>query len=107
MLRSGPSDSVMERVAALYALIEADPGFLRLRRLMEVDWTEADTTVEAVGLPRLLRARAGKLAQLAAARPSVPWSDVADAIRYTERHDQTAQTALWWLATLSAAVSSE
>jgi hypothetical protein len=93
----GPTEIVMQRVASLYALVEDDTAFVRLRRLMEVDWTEADATVEAVGLPPLLQGRARKLASLAAGIPSVAWADMADAIRYTERHDEIARTALWWL----------
>lgn len=106
---SGPSETVLAQTRALYALIEADAAFVRLRCLMEVDWTEADATVDEVGLPRLLQVQARKLASLAAADPATGWADVADAIRYTERHDETARTALWWLGFVarSATVSSE
>jgi hypothetical protein len=82
----------------------ADPGFMRLRRLMEVDWSEAATTVEEIGLPRLLRNQVRKLRSLPAMRGArrVDWLDVADAIRYAERYDQAAQNALWWLGYLAS-----
>ncbi len=96
-----PSPAVQRRVEALLDLLARDPAFGRVRRLMEVDWSQAETTVEAIGLPRLLRHQARKLRALAAPGDGVSWSDVADAIRWSERHDTAARDALWWLGELS------
>ena len=99
---AGPPPAVMQRVEALYAALAGDAAFARLRRLMEVDWSAADATVEDLGLPRLMRHEAHKLAAVLAGAEGIDWADVADAIRYTERHDALAQDALWWLGQLAS-----
>jgi hypothetical protein len=99
---TAPSAAALRLTEALFALLSADPFFSRVRRLMEVDWSEADTTIEEIGLPRLLRQQAYKLWALLPAGSTAPeWCDVADAIRYSERHDGLARDALWWLGELS------
>jgi hypothetical protein len=99
-----PSATVFARVEALFAGIAADQGYARLRRLMEIDWTEADASVEAIGLPRLMQNQLRKLRALPAMRGAErdDWLDLADAIRYSERHDRIAQDALWWLSFLAS-----
>ena len=104
MAASGPSPVVVERVEALYALLSRDAAFARIHRLMEVDWSEADTTVEEIGLLRLMLHQARKLWSLLESSDAegVAWGDLADAIRYTERHDAVAREALWWLGQLAS-----
>jgi hypothetical protein len=86
----------------VYALLAADPTFSRVRRLMEVDWSLAEVTVEELGLPRLMRIQAGKLwALLDGGAMPLDAGAVAAAIRYTERHDALARDALWWLGQIS------
>jgi len=99
----GPSPTVFRWVDALYAALAADVAFARVRRLMEFDWSVSDLTVEALGLVRLLQNEARKLDTMFTDQGAgeVTWSDVADAIRYTERHDALAQDALWWLSHLA------
>ncbi len=97
-----PSRRALDRAEALYALLARDASFARVRRLWEVDWSEADVTVEALGLTRLLRHEAQKLLPLLDGTGGIGWADVAEAIRWTERHDALAQTALWWLGQLAA-----
>lgn len=92
-----PSRQALACAEALYALLARDAGFARVRRLWEVDWSEADVTVEALGLPRLTRNEARKLLPLLEDAGDTGWAEVAEAIRWTERHDELAQTALWWL----------
>ncbi len=99
---SGPSEQNFRLVEALYVVLGRDPAFARVRRLMEIDWSEADVTVEEIGLPRLMQNQARKLWSLSADIPGLPWSDAADAIRYTERHDGLARDALWWLGQLAS-----
>jgi hypothetical protein len=99
---AGPSREALERAEALYALLARDAAFARVRRLWEIDWSEADATVEDVGLLRLMRHEAQKLLSVLDGAAPAGWADVADAIRWTERHDGLAQTALWWLGQLAA-----
>jgi len=94
-----PSPRALDCAEALFALLARDAGFARVRRLWEVDWSEADVTVEALGLTRLMRHEARKLLPLI---DGAGWAEVAEAIRWTERHDPLAQTALWWLGQLAA-----
>lgn len=94
-----PSRQALDCAEALYALLAHDAAFARVRRLWEVDWSEADVTVEALGLTRLMRHEAQKLLPLL---DGAGWAEVAEAIRWTERHDALAQTALWWLGQLAA-----
>ncbi len=126
---SGPSASVLRLVEALYGVLGHDPAFARLHRLMEVDWSEADVTVEEIGLPRLMQNQARKLWSLSQeaaddapsdaalhtaeynspghlptghASANADFCDLADAIRYSERHDGLARDALWWLGQLAS-----
>jgi len=96
-----PSSEALECAEALYALLAQDAAFIRVRRLWEIDWSEAEATVEGVGLARLMRHEARKLLPLLEGA-GIAWADVADAIRWTERHDTLAQTALWWLGQIAA-----
>lgn len=96
-----PADDDLAAAERLYAVLSADSSYLRLRRLMEVDWSAAASiTVEELGLARLLRARARRLRRLLGDDPA-RWNAIAQAIRYTERHDRLARTALWWLGALA------
>lgn len=97
-----PSQRALDCAEALYAVLERDAGFVRVRRLWEIDWSEADVTVEALGLTRLMRHEARKLLPLMDGAGAIGWAEVAEAIRWTERHDTLAQTALWWLGQLAA-----
>ena len=97
-----PSPRALDCAEALYAVLARDAGFARVRRLWEIDWSEADVTVEALGLTRLLRNEARKLLPLLDGAGDTSWADVAEAIRWTERHDALAQTALWWLGQIGA-----
>ena len=97
-----PSRQAFECAEALYALLARDAAFARVRRLWEIDWSEADITVEALGLTRLMRHEAQKLLPLLDRAGGIDWTDVADAIRWTERHDALARTALWWLGQIAS-----
>ncbi len=101
-LDATPPQATLDCAEALYALLARDAAFTRVRRLWEIDWSEADVTVEDVGLTRLMQHEAQKLLPLLDGAAGIGWADVADAIRWTERHDALAQTALWWLGQLAA-----
>lgn len=98
----GPSEQVFWLVESLYVMLARGPAVARVRRLMEIDWSKADVTVEQIGLPRLMQNQARKLWTLLGNTPGLLCSDVADAIRYTERHDGLARDALWWLGQLAS-----
>ena len=96
-----PPRDAFETVEVLYTALASDGSFARLQRLMEVDWSaEADITVEDVGLARLLRSHAARLRALIG-DDAARWNELAQAIRYTERRDNLARTALWWLGHLA------
>lgn len=100
-MRPDPPPNDLEAVERLYAALAADGSYARLQRLMEVDWSaEADITVEEVGLARLLRSHAVRL-RAVIGDDAARWNDLAQAIRYTERRDDLARTALWWLGHLA------
>lgn len=97
----GPSAADLHAADALIALIDSDVAFVRLRQLMEVDWTAAAAvTVEEVGLVPLLQRQAARL-RAAAGADRERWDALGQAIRYLERHDPAARTALWWLGKLA------
>ena len=100
-MRPDPSSDDIAAVERLYAALQADGSFARLQRLMEVDWSaEADCTVEEVGLARPLRSHAERLRAVIGDDASC-WNELAQTIRYTERRDEVARTALWWLGHLA------
>jgi|GEM_PF-2266740 len=96
-----PSKEDLAAAERLYAVLSSDSSYLRLRQLMEVDWSAAASiTVEELGLARLLRLHARRLRRILSDDPA-RWNAIAQAIRYTERHDHLARTALWWLGALA------
>jgi hypothetical protein len=98
---NAPSQQDVETVERLYTFLAADVAFARVQRLMEIDWSaEADITVEDVGLARLLRTQAARLRGLVGDDRD-RWNALAQTIRYTERRDDLARTALWWLGHLA------
>jgi hypothetical protein len=98
---NGPDPGQFVAVEQLYRALAVEPGFARLQRLMEVDWSAAAAaTVEEVGLVPLLQRHAERLRGVVGDDPT-GWDALAQTIRYTERWDSTARTALWWLGHLA------
>ena len=101
MKADGPEPGELAAVERLYAALSAEPAFARLQRLMEVDWSAAAAaTVEEVGLVPLLQRHADRL-RAVIGDDAAAWDTLAQTIRYTERVDASARTALWWLGRLS------
>lgn len=101
MKADGPDPGELAAVERLYAALAAEPAFARLQQLMEVDWSAAAAaTVEEVGLVPLLQRHAERLRAVVGNDPA-GWDTLAQTIRYTERSDAAARTALWWLGHLA------